>query len=244
MTAFRRPAQDPSPTPEMFRRVKAIVSAALDCDETERDRHLDEACAGDEALRLEVESLLDATLKAEKHFEMPDGALSAGNLGALEIGAGIGPYRDLVRVALRRQFFVLVARFGTKEKVPLDTFKNYQSFEQMRDSLIEDQLHSRYLKDLILFLDREGVTQLPPDKDERLVAVVEVILRRNVHVHNGGRIDRTYLDKADASFNPFGFTLGDYAPIDDPYWQAANAISARWVNKIGTWVDGLPTTTT
>jgi non-specific serine/threonine protein kinase/serine/threonine-protein kinase len=77
----------------MFRRVKAIVSAALDCAESDRDRHLDQACAGDEALRLEVESLLDATLKAEQHFEMPAGALSAGNMGGLEIGADIGPYR-------------------------------------------------------------------------------------------------------------------------------------------------------
>lgn len=93
MTAFRRPAQDPTPKPEMFRRVKAIVGAALDCAESDRDHHLDEACAGDEALRLEVESLLDATLKAERHFEMPGSAVWAGNMGALEIGAGIGPYR-------------------------------------------------------------------------------------------------------------------------------------------------------
>lgn len=151
---------------------------------------------------------------------------------------------DLVRVALRRHFFVLVARLGTKDKVPLDTFKDYQNFEQLKDSLIEDQLRNRYLKDLIFFLDKEGVTRLPPDEDERLVGVVEVILRRNVHVHNGGRVDKTYLDKADASFNPFGFALGDYAPIDEPYWQAANEICARWVSKIGTWVDGLPSTTT
>jgi hypothetical protein len=34
---------------------------------------------------------------------------------------------DLVRVALRRHFFVLVARLGTKDKVPLDTFRNYQN---------------------------------------------------------------------------------------------------------------------
>lgn len=65
MTAFRRPAQDPTPKPEMFRRVKAIVGAALDCAESDRDHHLDEACAGDEALRLEVESLLDATQGGE-----------------------------------------------------------------------------------------------------------------------------------------------------------------------------------
>jgi tetratricopeptide (TPR) repeat protein len=93
MTDFRRPAQQASWTPESFRRVKAIVTAALDHDERDRERHIHDACGGDEALRLEVESLLHATLKAEQHFETPAGALPTRSAGGLEIGASIGPYR-------------------------------------------------------------------------------------------------------------------------------------------------------
>ena len=83
-------------TPETFRRVKAIVNAALDLAGSERRRSVDDACGGDEALRFEVESLLDATLKAEPYFETPAGALEAANVSGLEIGATIGAYR-LVR---------------------------------------------------------------------------------------------------------------------------------------------------
>lgn len=50
---------------------------------------------------------------------------------------------DLMRVALRRHCFVLVARLGTKDRVPLDAFKDYQNFEQLKDSLIEDELRIR-----------------------------------------------------------------------------------------------------
>jgi eukaryotic-like serine/threonine-protein kinase len=96
MTAFGRPTHQVAPTPETFRRVKAIVTAALDRDESERTGYVDEACAGDETLRLEVESLLDATIKAAPHFETPAGALEAWRLGGFEIGATIGAYR-LVR---------------------------------------------------------------------------------------------------------------------------------------------------
>src|SRR5687768_15093668 len=80
-------------TPALFRRVKAIVSAALDRDETERTRYVTDACAGDEALRLEVESLLDATARAEGHFESPAGRFEPATPGDLEIGSTIGAYR-------------------------------------------------------------------------------------------------------------------------------------------------------
>jgi non-specific serine/threonine protein kinase/serine/threonine-protein kinase len=80
-------------TPALFRRVKAIVSAALDRDEPERTRYVTDACAGDEALRLEVESLLDATARAEAHFESPAGRFETSTPGDLEIGSTIGAYR-------------------------------------------------------------------------------------------------------------------------------------------------------
>jgi non-specific serine/threonine protein kinase/serine/threonine-protein kinase len=80
-------------TPALFRRVKAIVSGALDRDEPERTRYVDDACAGDEALRLEVESLLDATARAEDHFESPAGRFETAMPGDLEIGSTIGVYR-------------------------------------------------------------------------------------------------------------------------------------------------------
>ena len=80
-------------TPALFRRVKAIVSGALDRDEAERTRYVDEACAGDEALRFEVGSLLDATARAEEHFESPAGRFETAMPGDLEIGSTIGAYR-------------------------------------------------------------------------------------------------------------------------------------------------------
>ena len=96
MEDSRRPAHDASSMPETWRRVKTIASGALDRPEVERDRFVEHACAGDEDLRLEVQSLLRATMKAEKHFETPAGVLTAGDSGSLAAGSQVGPYR-LVR---------------------------------------------------------------------------------------------------------------------------------------------------
>ena len=57
-------------TPERWRQVKAILSAAMDRPLVERAEYLRDACDGDEALRREVDSLLDAAVRegeAEPH---------------------------------------------------------------------------------------------------------------------------------------------------------------------------------
>jgi len=45
-------------TPERWRQIDRLYQAALERDATEREAFLDKACAGDEELRREVESLL------------------------------------------------------------------------------------------------------------------------------------------------------------------------------------------
>jgi len=46
--------------PERRRQVEGLYQAALERDATQRGTFLDEVCAGDEELRREVETLLDA----------------------------------------------------------------------------------------------------------------------------------------------------------------------------------------
>jgi hypothetical protein len=54
MESSRDPVVRPTATPETWRRVKTIAGAALDRPGTDRDRYIDDVCAGDDALRLEV----------------------------------------------------------------------------------------------------------------------------------------------------------------------------------------------
>ena len=58
-------------TPERWRRIEQVYHAALARDESQRAAFLRDACAGDEALRHEVASLLDQQEDAEGFLEAP-----------------------------------------------------------------------------------------------------------------------------------------------------------------------------
>ena len=54
-----------------WRTAKRLFQEALERDAVEREAYLDDACAGDEAMRADVESLLAAHAAAENRFEAP-----------------------------------------------------------------------------------------------------------------------------------------------------------------------------
>ena len=58
-------------TPERFDRVQDVYGRALDFDAVERAAFLDEACAGDDDLRREVESLLAEQKRMGTFMEEP-----------------------------------------------------------------------------------------------------------------------------------------------------------------------------
>ncbi len=83
--------------PERWRRVGELFHRALEHDPEERSRFLDEACAGDAALRAEVDSLL-AHHEGSAPPVVPtpsENAVAGGEAGEPELAAGrlLGPYR-------------------------------------------------------------------------------------------------------------------------------------------------------
>src|SRR5712692_3402716 len=58
-------------TPERWKQIDELFEAALDWAADERSKLLRQACAGDEELRLEVESLLSAHVQAPTALRAP-----------------------------------------------------------------------------------------------------------------------------------------------------------------------------
>ena len=77
-------------SPELWRRLKDIASAALDQDESARAAFVDAACSGDARLRAEVLALLASAAAATPYFEVPGGGAPPALIGA---GSRAGPYR-------------------------------------------------------------------------------------------------------------------------------------------------------
>jgi predicted Ser/Thr protein kinase len=81
---------------ERWRQLKSIFNRALDLDPTRRVTFLDQACAGDETLRAEIESLITSYDEAGGFLEQPACEVAAGLLdhesGELLPGSRLGPY--------------------------------------------------------------------------------------------------------------------------------------------------------
>src|SRR5262245_38615077 len=76
--------------PERWRQIDQLLEAALERQPGERAAFLAVACAGDESLRLEVESLLRSDEAAESFIEEPVAALAAGVMGEQQVRAMAG----------------------------------------------------------------------------------------------------------------------------------------------------------
>src|ERR1044072_7834727 len=87
-------------SPERWQQIKALLALALERDPRERAAFLDEACAGDAALRREVETLLDSYAPSEDFIESPAFEVMAESLAesTLVPGTSIGHYQIIKRL--------------------------------------------------------------------------------------------------------------------------------------------------
>jgi serine/threonine protein kinase len=89
--------------PDRWRQIENLYHAALELKADERARFFDEACAGDETLRSEIESLLAYEGRAEGFIESPAIELAASLLAEDQTdsaaGKKLGPYEVLSLLA-------------------------------------------------------------------------------------------------------------------------------------------------
>ena len=85
---------------ERWQQIDELLQSALEREPSQRSAFLDQACAGDELLRKEVESLLAYEKKVESFIEAPALKVEAMSLAdeersRLAAGLLIGPYKIL-----------------------------------------------------------------------------------------------------------------------------------------------------
>lgn len=140
---------------------------------------------------------------------------------------------DLVRAALNKDFFRLIAK--TEKKLTIE-LGSVASWEELQDSFVDAQLRKHYTAGWLRILNYNwGVLGDKPEKAFRYSRITEQIQRRNVHLHNRGLVDERYTD----GVNPDDLAIGDFAKIDDEYWQQACTLNERLLRHIVGWVHSL-----
>jgi serine/threonine protein kinase/TolB-like protein/Flp pilus assembly protein TadD len=83
--------------PERWQQVDRLFHSALECAPSARAAFLEQACTGDEALRREVESLVESHEQPDSFIESPAADLAAellaGTEEVLAAGQAVGPYK-------------------------------------------------------------------------------------------------------------------------------------------------------
>ena len=149
---------------------------------------------------------------------------------------------DLIRVAIRKDFFRLIGVIGKQDKVTLESLNRYGTFDEFRDEIIEEQLKPKYLKDILSILENQNVQYVDSTSGFKSIHLKELIQRRNIHIHNRGRVDEKYLERdhnGASRYNIYNLAIGSVAQIDIPYWEMANHLCKECVDYVANWVDTL-----
>lgn len=146
---------------------------------------------------------------------------------------------DLARLKFTRNFFSMLEIFARDESVKYKAIASMKSFEEFRDRTIEEQLKKRYLKDILLMLNKAGVAYFDASVGDSFGHLIELVLRRNVHIHNRGVVGERYFERGQASqpprYNIYGLSLGDTAPIDELYWKRSIRLCSGCVARVAEW---------
>ncbi len=106
--------------PERWQQVDKILEAALEKEEPERSAFLEEACAGDESLRKEVESLLLAHNRAGDFMEEPPLEMGVAGLAKDQsqslIGSQLHAYKILSLLGVGGMGEVFLAQDTTLDR--------------------------------------------------------------------------------------------------------------------------------
>lgn len=149
---------------------------------------------------------------------------------------------DLMRVALRKDFFRLIGVVGKQDKVPLESLNKHNSFDEFRDEIIEEQLKSKYVKDILVLLENQNVQYVDSTTGFKAIHLKEMIQRRNIHIHNRGRVDEKYMERDNNGaprYNIYNLAIGSVAQIDFPYWEMANRLCIDCVDYMADWIERL-----
>ncbi len=146
---------------------------------------------------------------------------------------------DIVKLAITRDF-TLINLFGKSEKLSVEEISKFKSFDNLKDSIIEKALKEKYLKEILFNLNAQKIALI--GEEDEFGHLIEMVLRRNVHLHNRGIVDNKYLEpnaSGAPQYNIYNLSLGSVASIDAQYWERANRLCQNCINATAEWVDSL-----
>ena len=138
---------------------------------------------------------------------------------------------DMATKLFSSKFFEIAPFINYDKEFTLSDISQYNSFEEFSSTTTETIISGKYIADILEILHRYDRSIFNIEDSDRYEDIMEIIQRRNLHVHKKGIVDNKYFTKGNG--RELGLHNGDYAVIDDTYFNHA-------VEVLEKFVDGFP----
>lgn len=116
----------------------------------------------------------------------------------------------------------------------IDDIARYDDIVKVRENIVRLYAKNKYLRELLYALESYDKDIFNVDGKSQYISIIEIIKRRNVHLHNKGVIDKDYLEFRDgkATFNPYRFHEDTYAVIDSSYFNQTFELLFKFIDNL------------
>ncbi|MDP4143167.1 MAG: hypothetical protein Q8936_01615 [Bacillota bacterium] len=128
-------------------------------------------------------------------------------------------------------FFKCIDKLVPKGKVSYTDIGKCKNFDEFKTNLVKEALDNIHLYKLLLTL-YEFNEELFTIKDKNIFTdIIEMVKRRNIHVHNNGIVDKQYLEEKE-KYNIYRLEYGDFAVINNEYFIHISEILKEFITHI------------
>lgn len=137
---------------------------------------------------------------------------------------------DLFTNIFNQDFFNVSRIMNYDKKFSLGDITKYQDFNEFASKTIDTMISGKYVSDILEILHSYRADFFIVQRNDCYNEIMEMVQRRNLHVHKNGIVDEKYFTKGNGS--QLGIRIGEYAVIDNLYYNNASEILNGFISNI------------
>ncbi|WP_302326127.1 hypothetical protein [Enterocloster lavalensis] len=134
---------------------------------------------------------------------------------------------DLVKMLFVNRFFDMAPYINYDKKFSLSDISQHSNFEGFLEKMVDTIIGGKYISDLLEIVYKYEKNIFNLNSNDCYLTLMEIIQRRNLHVHRKGIVDEKYFTKGNG--NELELSVGDYAAIDDVYMHKTLELLEKFV---------------
>lgn len=138
---------------------------------------------------------------------------------------------DLFSDIFNRDFFNIARIMNYEKKFSLSDITKHQNFSEFASETISIMISGKYISDILLeILHKYKSDFFLIEENDCFDEIMEMVQRRNLHVHKNGIVDEKYFTKGNGS--RLGIHIGEYAVIDNLYYNNVSETLRSFISNI------------